>query len=62
MKTIGIGVDIIDNSRIKTLLKKKKTLLIELLVKKKFLLQKKYQIKQIFFRKDLQLKNHLLKL
>ena len=35
MKTIGIGVDIIDNSRIRDLLKKK-VLLIELLVKMKF--------------------------
>jgi phosphopantetheinyl transferase (holo-ACP synthase) len=40
MKTVGIGVDIIDNKRFKNLLKIK-NLLIEFSVKKKFLLQKK---------------------
>jgi phosphopantetheinyl transferase (holo-ACP synthase) len=40
MKTVGIGVDIIDNKRFKKLIKDK-NLLIEFSVKRKFLLQKK---------------------
>ena len=50
MKTIGIGVDIIDNSRIKSLLKKK-NFINRTFSKKEILASKKISNKKIFFSK-----------
>ncbi len=50
MKTIGIGVDIIDNSRIKSLLKKK-NFIHRTFSKKEILASKKISDKKIFFSK-----------
>ena len=50
MKTIGIGVDIVDNNRIKTLIKNKK-FINRLFSKKEIVISKKYLNKTNFFSK-----------
>ena len=60
MKTIGIGVDIVDNNRIKSLIKNKK-FVNRIFSKKEITISKKYLNKTNFFLKDLLLKNLLQK-
>ena len=57
MDLFGIGVDIIKNSRIKKMIKKK-ILLKEYFLGMKFYVQKKALIKQIFLLKDMLPKKH----
>ena len=60
MKILGIGVDIIDNKRIKESIKNNK-FKGEFLVVMNLNYQKKLKIKSLFFRRDLQPKKLFLK-
>ena len=57
MKILGIGVDIIDNKRIKIAIKNKKFIK-RIFSKEEILLSKKKKIKFFIFQKDLQQKKH----
>ena len=61
MNLVGIGVDIVDNSRVKKLIRNK-TFISRIYSTKEINQSKKLKIKQIIFQKDLPLKNHFLKL
>jgi holo-[acyl-carrier protein] synthase len=60
MKTLGIGVDIVQNSRIRKSITKEKFLL-RIFTNDEINKSKKQKIKLLFFLKGLQLKKHSLK-
>ena len=60
MKILGIGVDIVQNSRIKKLITNEKFLL-RIFTNDEINKSKSKKIKLLFFLKDLQLKKHFLK-
>ena len=60
MKILGIGIDIIDNKRIKESIKNNKFKK-RIFSSNELKLSKKLKIKSLFFRRDLQPKKHFLK-